>query len=277
MENENAIAAPAPKSRRRQRLKTKIKTYESYGFLFSELVKRDFKKKYKRTVLGMLWSILSPLLNVLILMMIFTNIFGRKEPHFIIYIFSGTLVMSFYTECTQGCMRALMANAAIFTKINVPKSLFLFSKSIQSFINFGLTLLLYFLFCLFDGLVIKSMAAILVYPIVMLLLYSVGVGMLLAALFVFFRDIEYLYSIFLLLLNYVSAIFYPVTIVPEQYRNLFYINPIYAFIRYFRVVMIDGAVPRPEVHALIFIYTALALALGFGIFKKYDHEFLYYV
>ncbi len=277
MTNEKAQALPAPEKSRKRRLKAKIETYESYGFLFSELVKRDFKKKYKRTVLGMLWSILSPLLNVLILMMIFTNIFGRKEPHFIIYIFSGTLVMSFYTECTQGCMRALMANAAIFTKINVPKSLFLFSKSIQSFINFGLTLLLYFLFCLFDGLVIKSMAVILVYPIAMLLLYSVGIGMLLAALFVFFRDIEYLYGIFLLLLNYVSAIFYPVTIVPEQYSNLFYINPIYVFIRYFRVVMIDGAVPPLWLHGLIFIYTALALALGFGVFKKYDHEFLYYV
>ena len=222
MTNENAQALPAPAKGRKQRLREKIRTYESYGFLFSELVKRDFKKKYKRTVLGMLWSILSPLLNVLILMLIFTNIFGRTEKHFIIYIFSGTLVMSFYTECTQGCMRALMANAAIFTKINVPKSLFLFSKSIQSFINFGLTLLLYFMFCLFDGLVIRTNAAVLVYPIVMLLLFSVGIGMLLSALFVFFRDIEYLYGIFLLLLNYISAIFYPLTIIkPAEYRCLF--------------------------------------------------------
>ena len=251
---------------------------ESYQFLFSELVKRDFKKKYKRTVLGMFWSILSPLLTVLVLMLVFRTIFGKDTPHFTIYIFSGTLVMSFYTECTQGCMRALMANAAIFTKINVPKSLFLLSKSVQSFINFGLTLFIYFVFCLCDGIVFGAHVFILAYPIVMLLVFSIGVGMLLSALFVFFRDIEYLYGIFLLLLNYVSALFYPVEIVkPAEFRSLFYLNPVYVFIRYFRVVMIDAQVPRAEVHFLIFVYTALALALGCFIYKKYNHEFLYYV
>ena len=269
--------APTAQAAQHVSLKTQLRQLESYRFLFSELVKRDFKKKYKRTVLGMLWSILSPLLNVLVLLVIFKNIFGRTEPHFIIYIFSGTLVMSFYTECTQGCMRALMANAAIFTKINVPKTLFLFSKSVQSYINFGLTLLVYFVFCLMDGLTIATVTLTLVYPIIMLLLFNVGIGMLLSALFVFFRDIEYLYSIFLLLLNYISAIFYPVSIVPAESRNLFYLNPVYVFIRYFRVVMIDGAVPSLEVHLLILIDTAIALLLGFWIYKKYNHEFLYYV
>ena len=254
-----------------------IKNIKRYQFLFSELVKRDFKKKYKRTILGMLWSILSPLFNVLVLMMIFTNIFGKKEPHFIIYIFSGTLVMSFYTECTQGCMRALMANAAIFTKINVPKSLFLMSKSVQSYINFGLTLLLYFTFCICDGIHFGWHMLALIYPIVMLLFFNLGVGLTLSALFVFFRDIEYLYSIFLLLLNYVSAIFYPVTIVPEQYQKLFYINPVYVFIKYFRIIMLDGFVPSLTIHMLILFDTVLFLLIGFAIYKKYNHEFLYYV
>ena len=119
---------------------TKIKKYR---FLFEELVKRDFKKKYKGTFLGVIWSVLAPLLNVLVLMLVFTNFFGRNQEHFIIYIFSGTLIMSFYTECTQGCMRALMANASIFSKINVPKYLFLLSKAFQAFINFLLHLFAY--------------------------------------------------------------------------------------------------------------------------------------
>ncbi|MBQ7637851.1 MAG: ABC transporter permease [Clostridia bacterium] len=254
-----------------------IKKLESYQFLFSELVKRDFKKKYKRTVLGMLWSILSPLLSVLVLMMVFSNIFGRHEPHFIIYIFSGTLVMNFYSECTQGCMRALMANASIFTKINVPKSLFLLSKSVQSYINFALTLAVYFVFCLFDGIVFGMHAVSLIYPCVMLLIYNLGVGMLLSAMFVFFRDIEYLYSIFLMLLNYVSAIFYPISIVPENAQKYFFINPVYVFIRYFRIVMIEGSVPPLWIHLLILGYTAVALLAGCLVYKKYNHEFLYYV
>lgn len=254
-----------------------IKKLESYKFLFSELVKRDFKKKYKRTVLGMLWSIISPLLNVLVLLMIFKNIFGNNRPHFIIYIFSGTLVMSFYTECTQGCMRSLMANAPIFTKINVPKSLFLISKSVQAYINFGLTLLVYFVFCLCDGLTFGLHTLSLIYPIVMLLLFNIGVGLTLSALFVFFRDIEYLYSIFLLLLNYISAIFYPVDIVPEKYQQLFYLNPVYVFIKYFRIVMIEGYAPSLTIHLIILFDTVLILSIGFFIYKKFNHEFLYYV
>lgn len=253
---------------------TKIKKYE---FLFSELVKRDFKKKYKRTVLGMVWSVLAPLLNVLVLLVVFTQFFGRHQPHFIIYIFSGTLIMSFYTETTQGCMRALMANASIFTKINVPKSLFLLSKAIQSFINFGLTLLLYFVFCLCDGLTFHLNALTLIYPIITSLIFSLGVGMVLSALFVFFRDIEYLYSIFLMLLNYVSAIFYPITIIDEPYRKFFYLNPLYVYITYFRDVMIDGVIPSPIIHILCAFYAVVLLLIGCLIYKKYNHEFLYYV
>ncbi len=254
-----------------------LKKLKNYKFLFSELVKRDFKKKYKRTILGMLWSVLAPLLNVLVLMLVFTEIFGKKQPHFIIYIFSGTLIMSFYTETTQGCMRGLMANASIFTKINVPKYLFLFSKAVQAFINFLLTLALYFVFCLCDGIPFHFNMITLIYPIVTCLLYSLGIGMILSALFVFFRDIEYLYGVFLTLLNYVSAIFYPDTIIPEQFRKLLLINPVYVYIKYFRIVVINGWIPSSEYILLCSVYALVAVAIGCLIYKKYNHEFLYYV
>ena len=117
------------------------------GFLFSELVKRDFKKKYKRTYLGVLWSLLSPLLTLLIMTLIFKNFFGRSQPHYTTYIFCGNIVFSFFTDSTAGAMGALVGNADVFSKINLPKYLFLFSKSISSLINFGLTLIVFFLFC----------------------------------------------------------------------------------------------------------------------------------
>ncbi len=246
-------------------------------FLFEELVKRDFKKKYKRTVLGMLWSLLAPLLNVLILMFVFVNIFGRTQDHFIIYIFCGTLVMSFYTEATQGCMRALMANASIFTKVNVPKYLFLLSKTFQALINFALTTIIFILFCIFDHIQFGFHMLSLLYPVLCLLVFSFGVGMVLSALFVFFRDVEYLYSIFLTLLNYVSAIFYPVTIMPENLRSIFYLNPVYVYIFYFRCVVIDGFVPSLIIHILAAAYALIALLAGCLLYKKCNNEFLYYV
>ena len=254
-----------------------IEKLKSYQFLFSELVKRDFKKKYKRTVLGMLWSILSPLLNVLVLMMVFVHLFGRTQEHYIIYIFSGTLVMNFYSEATKGCMKALVSNAPIFTKINIPKSLFLFSKSVQSFINFGLTFGIYIIFCICDHVTFGPHVLMLFYPILTLLIFNMGVGLILSSLFIFFKDIEYLYSIFLLLLHYVSALFYPVTIVPEKYQDLFYLNPIYVYIKYFRLVMIDGVVPSWIIHLLCLTHALFVVGVGCLIYRKFRHEFLYYV
>ena len=254
-----------------------IEKIKSYRFLFEELVKRDFKKKYKRTVLGMLWSVLSPLLNVLVLMMVFVHLFGRTQPHYMIYIFSGTLVMNYYSESTKGSMKALMTNAPIFTKINMPKSLFVFSKSVQSFINFALTFLVYFIFCICDGIHFAPRMLLLFFPIVTMSIFNLGVGMTLSSLFVFFKDVEYLYSIFLLLLHYVSALFYPVTIVPEKYQDLFYLNPIYAYIKYFRLVMIDGMTPSWIIHALCLGFALIMLGVGTLVYRKFRDEFLYYV
>lgn len=98
-----------------------LQTLNKNRFLFSELVKRDFKQKYKRTVLGMGWSILSPLLTLLVMRLVFTQFFGRNMPHYTTYLFAGNPIFSYFREATTGGMNALMGNAHIFTKINVPK------------------------------------------------------------------------------------------------------------------------------------------------------------
>ena len=119
-------------------------------FLFSELVKRDFKKKYKRTYLGMIWSVLSPLLTLLVMRIVFTQFFGRGMEHYTIYLFCGNIVFSYFSEATSSGMSSLMDNASIFSKVNVPKYLFLFSKNISSLINFGMTFVVFILFCIID-------------------------------------------------------------------------------------------------------------------------------
>lgn len=121
-----------------------------YQFLFEELVKRDFKKKYKRTILGMAWSVLSPLLMLLVMRLVFTQFFGRGMEHYTTYLFCGNLLFSYFNEASGQGMTSLMGNAGIFTKVNVPKYLFLFSKNVQTLINFGLTLCIFFVFCILD-------------------------------------------------------------------------------------------------------------------------------
>ena len=234
------------------------------SFLFSELVKRDFKKKYKRTYLGMLWSLLSPLMTLLVMSLVFKHFFGNSTPHYTIYLFCGNIVFSYFSEATSGGMGSLLANAGIFTKVNVPKYLFLFSRNVSSLINFALTLSVFFVFCIIDG----------IFPTPLFLLLII---LILSALFVFFRDMQYLWSVFTLLLMYLSAIFYTTDGFSDAAARLFLLNPIYVYIKYFRLVVIGGEVPSLPFNLLAIGYSAAALAVGAAIYKKYNHRFLYYV
>ena len=246
-------------------------------FLFSELVKRDFKQKYKRTTLGMAWSILNPLLTLLIMRLVFTQFFGRSTPHYTTYLFCGTLLWNIFTESTLGGMNSLTSNASIITKIKVPKYLFLFSKNVSALINFGLTLVVFFLFCVIDRITFTPYMLLMVYPIVCVAVFNVGMGLILSACYVFFRDTEYLYSVLLTLLQYLSAIFYTVDNFSEQVQQLFYLNPMYVYITFLRTVVIHAQLPSVKCFVLAALYVAAAFGGGCLIYKKFNHQFLYYV
>ena len=248
-----------------------------YRFMFEELVKRDFTKKYKRTILGMGWSILSPLMNLIIMWLVFSNFFGNNVNHYVIYLFSGQLVFSFFTDATNLGMTSLVDNAPIFTKIEVPKVLFLLSQNVSSLINFSLTLVLFFLFAAIDHVPFTWRFLLLIFPVVCLILFNTGVGLVLSAMFVFFRDMKYLWGIMTQFVMWVSAIFYTVDSFGETAQRLFLFNPLYVFIRYFRSIVIYSAVPPVWFHVLCAAYALTAMAAGIFMYRKYNHEFLYYV
>ena len=254
-----------------------INKLKAYRFLFEELVKRDFKKKYKRTVLGMAWSILSPLMMLLVMKMVFTQFFGRNYPHYTIYLFCGNLVFSYFNESTSQGMFSLIGNASIFTKVNISKYLFLFSKNVQTLINFGLTLGVFFFFCVLDRITFTWKFLLLLYPIACLLLFNIGVGLILSALYVFFRDIQYLWTVFTQLLMYMSAIFYMIDDYSYTVQCLFLLNPVYLFIRYFRKIVIDAIIPTAWFHLLMLADVFVVLGVGCWMYKKYNTSFLYYV
>lgn len=246
-------------------------------FMFEELVKRDFKHKYKGTSLGMLWSILSPLMTLLIMRLIFTNFFGQNVEHYTTYLFAGTLLFSYFKEQTSGGMQALVTNAEIFSRLDVPKYLFLFSKCVSAAINFGLTLIVFFLFVAIDGVPFHWSMVAIIYPIVMLTAFNVGVGMILSALYLFFKDIGYLYDLFTLLLMYMSAIFFVVEDYPLRVQRVFLLNPIYVAIKYVRTIVLDGIIPSFALHGLLLLYAAAAVTIGIVVYKRNNQKFLYYV
>ena len=254
-----------------------IAKMKKYQFLFEELVSRDFKIKYKRTVLGMGWSVLSPLLQLLVMSLVFSQFFARNQPHYTIYLFCGNLVYNYFKDSTSTGMRSLMDNRGIISKVNVPKYMFLLSKNVSSLLNFGLSLIVFLLFVLIDGLPITPLFLMLLYPICCLIIFNVGVGLVLSALFVFFRDINYLYDVFTLMLMYCSAIFYTIDSFTPGIQKLYLINPVYCYIKYFRVVVIDGNLPSPQYHLLCLVYAVIMLVIGGFIYKKYNHRFLYYM
>lgn len=254
-----------------------LQNIKKYQFLFEELVKRDFKEKYKRTVLGIAWSVLSPLLTLLVMKLVFTQFFGRNTPFYTTYLFSGNLIMAYFKESTKGGMTSLMGNASVFSKINVPKYLFIFSRHVSALVNFLIILVVYFFFCFLDGITFGFHMFSLIYPVLCLLAFNLGIGMVLSAMFVFFRDTQYLYDVFLTLLTYVSAIFYKIDGYSEMVQRLFMLNPVYCYIKYFRVVVIDGAIPSLQHHLLCAFYAVVAIAVGFWVYKKNNHKFLYYV
>ena len=199
----------------------------------------------------MAWSVLSPLLTLLVMRLVFTQFFGRDTPHYTTYLFCGNLVFSFFSESTNQGMASLMGNASIFTKVNVPKYMFLFSKNVQCLINFGLTLCVFFVFCVLDHITFTWRFILLLYPICCLVIFNLGIGLILSALFVFFRDIQYLWSVFTQLLMYMSAIFYSVDNFSPQVQHMFLANPVYVIIKYFRVIVLDASLLSPAYHLLM--------------------------
>ena len=254
-----------------------IQKLEQNKFLFSQLVKRDFTKKYKRTVLGMAWSVLSPLMNLVIMWLVMSKFFGSNVDHYVVYLFSGQLVFSYFTDATNLSMDSLISNAPIFTKVNVPKYLFLLSQNVSSLINFGLVLAIYFVFVLGDGIVLTWKCLLLVVPISCLIVFNIGIGLVLSALYVFFRDMKYLWGIVTQFLSWMSAIFYTIGSFSQRVQYMFLLNPIYLYIRYFRKIILEQTIPTLQFHMLAVAYAAIALAAGAWMYKKYNHEFLYYV
>ncbi len=252
-------------------------TIKKHRFLFEELTARDFKQKYKRTVLGMGWSLVYPLLTLLIQKLVFSRFFADSTPHYTIYLFAGNVVFSYFREATMGGMNALLANAHIFSKVNVPKYIFVLTKNVSALINFGITTAVFFLFVFLDGCAFSWSFFSVLIPMACLMLFNLGMGMILSALFVFFRDVGYLYDVFLTLLMYLSAIFYTVDMFPADVQRLFLLNPIYCYIRFFRIAVIDGVMPPIGLTGLCVLYALLSIGVGALIYKKKNHQFLYYV
>ncbi len=248
---------------------------EQYRFLFKQLVKRDFKGRYKRAVLGVLWSMLSPMFTFAAQAIIFSVLF-KRGAHYISYLVVGNVVFHFFTDSANSGMFSMAGNGGILSKINVPKSIFLLSKSVSCLMNFLLTMIIMFIITGIDGIPMRPICAAVIIPMTMMSIFNLGVGYALSTWFVFFKDTQYLFNIFTQVLMYFSAIFYRIDSFAENVRMLFYLNPVYCYITYFRMIVIDGVLPGFKLNIACALYAVIMLFAGMAIFKKSNHKFVFY-
>lgn len=248
-----------------------------YGFLMSQLVIRDFKVKYKKSVLGILWSFLNPLLTMSIQYIVFSQLFKTDIKYYPVYLLSGVVMFSFFSEAVVNSLVAIVGNAPLITKVYVPKYIYPVAKVLSSEINLMISLIPLFIMMLFTVKRVTKAIILLPIPLLCLTIFAMGIGLILCTCMVFFRDVQFLWGIFSMVWMYSTPLFYPENILPESFKFIHTINPLYYFIKMFRIIIIDGMAPEPK---LVFVSVCMALGaflVGTFVFKKNQDKFILYI
>ncbi|MDL2246087.1 ABC transporter permease [Methanobrevibacter sp. OttesenSCG-928-K11] len=251
-----------------------IKNFSKYSFLLTELVKRDISGKYKDSTLGLFWSFLNPLLSMIVLTIVFSTIFGRTIENFPVYLLSGKLIFDLFANATQGAMNSIKGNAEIIKKIYVPKYMFGIGIICSEFINFLISLIVLVLVMVVTQAPFHLALIYSPIPIFFVLILTTGVSLILATLTTFFTDIKYLYGVLIMLLSFMTPLFYPIEIIPAEFRLAFDLNPLYAGVASFRAIILDGTFPPTEPLLYLIITSILSLIIGVFVFYKYQDKFV---
>ncbi len=248
-----------------------------YKFLISQLVSRDFKSKYKRSIFGILWSFLNPLLTMTVQFLVFSTFFKTDTQNYPVYLISGVVCFSFFNECTTMCLNSISSNYRLITKVYIPKYIFPLAKTISSSINLGISLIPLLLVTVITGTALHWSFLLMFYFLICLIIFSLGIGMILATLMVFFRDIQFLWSVVCTIWQYATPIFYPAEIIPDKFKFIVRFNPLYHFIGCLRKCLIDGISPEPIQYVYCLIFALGSLFIGSYIFKKCQDKFTLYL
>ena len=251
-----------------------LQNFKRFQPLLYELVARDIKIKYRKSTLGILWSILNPLLMMAVLSVVFSNLFRFNVENYSLYILCGQTVFNFFSEATNNSMTAILGNASLIKKVYIPKYLFVLSKVASSIINFLSTFCALILMMFISRVQMHATMFLVVVPIFFLLLISLGVGLILSALTVRFRDIMHLYGVFLTALMYLMPVIYPMTILPGWARAIVMCNPLTNILIMFRNVVLYNTLPGIVPCLIAAAESVFFIALGLYTFYKQQDSFI---
>lgn len=258
-------------------LLTLVETLKKYRFLIKQLVSRDFKIKYKRSVLGAMWSFINPLITMLVQYVVFSTIFKTDIENYPVYLLSGIVLFSFFQEATGNALFAIVGNASLIKKVYVPKYIYPVSKTVSSAVNLLIAMAPLLIMCLITKVQITKAFVLLPFALICLIIFCIGIGFVLSAIMTLFRDIQFIWSVISLVWMYATPIFYPESILPKGFDVVLKINPIYYYIKFFRIVVIDGISPEPIMYLQCALFSIGSLLLGFLVFKKMQNKFVFYL
>lgn len=256
---------------------TLVEVYTKYRYLLKQLVDRDFRVKYKASALGMVWSLLNPLLTMLVYLFVFSTLFKSDIKNFPVYLMSGIILFSYFSESTNLGMASIVGNSALITKVYMPKIIYPLSKVLSSAINLCISLIPLCLVMLITGVTIHKSILLLPVVVLFLVVFSLGVSLILATMDVFFRDTQFLWSVLLMMLNFLTPIFYPESIIPAQFQMIYHMNPLYQIIFFMRTIILDGVSPTPVTYLYCILSCGVTLLLGLWIFCKNQDRFVLYL
>ena len=248
-----------------------------YKFLLKQLIERDFKIKYKRSSLGMVWSFLNPLLTMSVQYIVFSTLFKSDIPNYPVYLLSGIVLFNFFSEAVSMGMTSITSNAALIKKVYMPKYIYPVSKVCSSTINFALSFIPIFLVMLVTRTEFHFSLLLLVFCIMCLFVFIVGMVLILSTMMTFFQDTQFIWSVLSMVWMYATPIFYPENIIPSQFLTLYHINPMYQYVTFARIAIIDGVSPAPTAYLWCIISSIVVFLVGVLVFKKNQDKFVLYL
>lgn len=250
---------------------------QKYRFLIRQLVARDFRTKYKRSILGMFWSFLNPLLMMLVQYFVFSTIFKSDVPNFAAYLIIGTVMFNFFNEACGMALGSIVGNASLITKVYMPKYIYPLTRVMSSMVNLVISLIPLLIVCVITGVEFHKSALLAFFFLICLTVFSLGLGLLLSAAMVFFRDTQFLWGVLSMMWMYATPIFYPETILPEEFKFILQVNPLYHFLKNTRLCILSGISPEPVVYVQCLLLALGALLIGALVFRKAQDRFVLYL
>lgn len=256
-----------------------ISVFVKYRALVDQLVQRDIKTKYRRSVLGLLWTVLNPLLMMTVLSIVFSYFFSRygDVENFPVYLLCGQVIFNFFNESTSIAMGSIVHSGELIKKVYVPKYLFPITKVMSSGVNLLSSMIALVIVMVATRSRVTPTVLLAVFPLLYVLLFSTGVSLFLSAAAVSFRDLMHLYSVVTTAWMYLTPVIYPMSILdgaPKWAVFIINANPLTAFIKIFRAVVLDGVTAPWILHVQSIVWCVIALVIGSLVFKKSQDKFI---